>query len=241
MNNCRLSVNINKAALLRNSRGNNNPDIIQIAKDCEQFGAEGITIHPRPDQRHIRFDDVYALQSVVQTEFNIEGKPTNQFVKMVCEIKPNQVTLVPDGDNQLTSDHGWNTIAEKTFLKEVITEFKRNQIRVSIFVDADELMINHAKETGTDRIELYTGPYAHNFIHNKQNAIQPYILAAKLANELDLGINAGHDLDLKNLLFFDKNIPHLAEVSIGHALFCDALYYGLENTIQMYQRCLKLF
>jgi len=239
LNNCRLSVNINKAALLRNSRGANNPDVIQIAKDCERFGAEGITVHPRPDQRHIKNEDVYALKEIVQTEFNIEGKPTKAFIEMVCAVKPAQVTLVPDGDNQLTSDHGWNTIADKKFLQEVIAEFKRNKIRVSIFLDPNEDLVEHAADTGTDRIELYTGPFAHDFLSDKNSAILPYIKTAKLAHSIGLGINAGHDLDLRNLKYFDENISHLAEVSIGHALFCDAIYYGLENTIQMYQRCLK--
>lgn len=235
---CRLSVNINKPALWRNARGNNNPDIVQIAKDCERFGAEGITIHPRPDQRHIRIDDVYALKPIVTTEYNIEGKPSKHFVDMVCAVKPTQVTLVPDADNQLTSDHGWNTMEDKSYLKEIISEFKKHNIRVSIFVNADIKMIEHAPETGCDRIELYTGPYAHHYHTDKGKAIADYISCANLANNMEMGINAGHDLDLHNLAFFNQQIPNLLEVSIGHALFCDAVYFGLENTIQLYKRSL---
>ncbi len=231
----RLSVNINKIATLRNSRGGNNPNLIQVAKDCERFGAQGITIHPRPDERHIRYNDVFDLKKVVTTEFNIEGNCQEQkFVDLVLATKPEQVTLVPDALGQLTSNHGWDTVTNQQYLREIIKVFKGAGIRVSIFVDPIPEMVEGAATTGTDRIELYTEAYATHFHQGKELAIAPYIEAAKIANEAGLGINAGHDLDLHNLAFFAKNIPHLDEVSIGHALICDALYYGLENTIQMY-------
>jgi pyridoxine 5-phosphate synthase len=237
----KLSVNINKLATLRNSRGGNNPNLIQAAKDIERFGAEGITVHPRPDERHIRYADVYELKKNVTAEFNIEGNCTEQsFVDLVLASKPTQVTLVPDSQNQLTSNHGWNTIEHKNYLTEIITVFKNAGIRVSVFVDPVVEMVEGAKATGTDRIELYTESYAKEFeTGNKESGIQPYIAAAVKANELGLGINAGHDLDLNNLKYFATNIPELLEVSIGHALICDAVYLGLENTVQLYKRCLR--
>ena len=234
----KLSVNINKIATLRNSRGGNSPNVIQAAIDIQNFGAEGITVHPRPDERHIRYADVYELKKIITTEFNIEGNPKEQkFVDLVLENKPTQVTLVPDTQGQLTSDHGWDTVAHKNYLIGIISVFKNAGIRVSIFVDADIKMIEGAKETGTDRIELYTEGYAKQYaMANGQKAIAPYIAASKKANELGLGINAGHDLDLKNLKYFSENIPGLLEVSIGHALITDALYFGLENAVQLYRR-----
>lgn len=237
----KLSVNINKLATLRNSRGGNNPDLIKAATDIERFGAEGITVHPRPDERHIRYADVYALKKIVTTEFNIEGNCTEKsFVDLVLANKPAQVTLVPDAAGQLTSNHGWNTIEHAAYLKEMIAVFKNAGIRVSIFVDPVVEMVEGAKATGTDRVELYTEAYARGYAAgNKEAAIAPYIVAAGKANELGLGINAGHDLDLHNLQYFAKNIPGLLEVSIGHALICDALYLGLENTVQLYKRQLK--
>jgi pyridoxine 5-phosphate synthase len=236
----KLSVNINKIATLRNSRGGDNPNVIQCAMDIERFGADGITVHPRPDERHITYADVYELKKILTTEFNIEGNPTeDKFVNLVIENQPAQVTLVPDTIGQLTSNHGWNTIEHLDYLKNIISLFKSKGIRVSIFVDPVIEMIEGAKETGTDRIELYTESYAAAFSINKEKAIQPFINAANKANELQLGINAGHDLDLNNLSYFAKNIPELKEVSIGHALISDALYYGLENTVQMYKRQLK--
>jgi pyridoxine 5-phosphate synthase len=237
-----LSVNINKIATLRNARGGNNPDVVKAALDIERFGAYGITVHPRPDERHITYKDVSDLKNVLTTEFNIEGNPTEDgFVKLVLENKPTQVTLVPDARGQITSNHGWDTIKHKDFLKNIIATFKNEGIRVSIFVDADVKMIEGAKETGTDRIELYTESYAVQFAKsNRQLAIDPFVLAAKKANELGLGINAGHDLDLQNLQYFAQNIPHLLEVSIGHALIADALYLGLENAVQMYKRQLAI-
>ena len=238
--NTRLSVNINKIATIRNARGGNNPDLIKFAKDIERFGAQGITVHPRPDERHIRYQDVFDLKKIVSTEFNIEGNPKEEkFVELVLANVPEQVTLVPDIQGQLTSDHGWDTISNKDYLIEIIKVFKDKGIRVSIFVDPDEKMINGAKETGTDRIELYTESYAKNYVGDPKKAITPYVSAAQTATKLDLGINAGHDLDLKNLKFFADNIPGLCEVSIGHALIVDALTYGLENTIQLYLRQLK--
>ena len=233
-----LSVNINKIATLRNARGGNNPDVVKAALDIERFGAHGLTVHPRPDERHITYKDVYELKKVLTTEFNIEGNPTeHEFVKLVLANKPTQVTLVPDARGQLTSNHGWDTITNQDYLKEIIASFKAEGIRVSIFVDADIKMIEGAKETGTDRIELYTESYAKQFaIGNKQLVIEPFIMAAKKANELGLGINAGHDLDLQNLQYFAQNIPQLLEVSIGHALINDALYLGLENAVQLYKR-----
>ncbi|MBC8320385.1 MAG: pyridoxine 5'-phosphate synthase [Bacteroidetes bacterium] len=236
----RLSVNINKIATLRNARGGNQPDLTKVAIDCEKFGAQGITVHPRPDERHIRYNDVRQLKGVVTTEFNIEGNPTPEFVDLVLKNKPNQVTLVPDDPAQLTSDHGWDTIKNKQFLIEVIGKFKNAGIRTSIFIDADMKLIEGAAKTGTDRIELYTESYALKYPVNPNEAIAPFIQAAKLAKELGLGLNAGHDLSLVNLNYFAKKIPWLDEVSIGHALICDSLYYGLENTIQLYLRELKV-
>ncbi len=238
-NNPVLSVNINKVATLRNSRGGNVPDVVQVALDCERFGAEGITVHPRPDERHIRYQDVYDLKPVLTTEFNIEGYPSEDFIRMVLEVHPAQVTLVPDPPDVLTSNAGWNINKNLLFLKKVISEFKKEGIRVSIFVDTDLDNIGRAPETGTDRIELYTEAYASEYSASSEAAIAPYVAAAQKANELGLGINAGHDLSLKNLNFFSTHIPWLKEVSIGHALISDALYYGLENTIQMYKRELK--
>ena len=236
----KLSVNINKFATLRNSRGGNNPNLLQVAQDAERFGAQGITVHPRPDERHIRYQDVYELKRVITTEFNIEGNPKERsFVDLVLANKPTQVTLVPDALGQLTSNHGWDTITHQSYLKEIITEFKKAGIRVSIFVDADEKMIEAAAQTGTDRIELYTESYAQKFTQNPESAIAPYRKAAELATQLNLGINAGHDLDVHNLQFFAKHIPQLLEVSIGHALVCDCLYLGMENTIQRYLQQLK--
>jgi len=236
----KLSVNINKIATLRNSRGGNNPDVIKTAIDIQRFGTEGITVHPRPDERHIRYADVFELKKIiaVANEFNIEGNPKEQkFVDLVLANKPDQVTLVPDALGQLTSDHGWDTIKNKNYLTEIITVFQKAGIRVSIFVDPDIKMVEGAKATGTDRIELYTEGYASRYASgDKEDAIKNYIAAAKKANELKLGINAGHDLDLNNLKYFAKHIPGLLEVSIGHALICDALYYGLENTVQLYKR-----
>jgi pyridoxine 5-phosphate synthase len=239
----KLSVNINKIATLRNSREGNNPDVIKAAVDIQNFGAEGITVHPRPDERHIRYADVFELKKIITAEFNIEGNPKEQkFVDLVLANKPEQVTLVPDAEGQLTSDHGWDTIKNKDYLINIISVFKKAGIRVSIFVDPDINMIIGAKETGTDRIELYTESYAKEYATgNKQEAINPYILAAKKANELGLGINAGHDLDLNNLKYFSENIPGLLEVSIGHALITDALYFGLENAVQLYRRQLLMY
>ena len=238
----RLSVNINKIATLRNSRGGNNPDLLKVAMDCERFGAEGITVHPRPDERHIRYQDVYDLTKIVTTEFNIEGNPKEQkFVDLVLATKPHQVTLVPDVLNQLTSDHGWDTIHEQDYLKEIIAVFKNAGMRVSIFVDPSIEMIQAAATTGTNRIELYTESYAKEFAKGKkEEAIAPYISAAAEATKLGLGINAGHDLDRFNLQYLIANIPTIEEVSIGHALITDALYLGLENTIQLYKRALEV-
>jgi pyridoxine 5-phosphate synthase len=235
----RLSVNINKVALLRNSRGGNLPNLVQVAKDCEAFGAEGITVHPRPDQRHIRYDDVPALRAVVTTEFNIEGNPTREFLDLVLAHPPHQCTLVPDSPGQLTSDAGWDTLRHAAFLREMIQEFHRNKIRVSIFVDPVAKMVEGAKAVGADRVEFYTGPYAHHFSENPQKAVAAYTEAAQVANAVGIGINAGHDLNLDNLKFFREHCPQLLEVSIGHALISDALYYGLSNTIRMYLRQLQ--
>jgi pyridoxine 5-phosphate synthase len=235
----RLSVNVNKIALLRNSRGANFPNLLEVAKDCEIFGAEGITVHPRPDQRHVRFDDIPALKEIVKSEFNIEGNPTKDFLQLVIDNKPHQCTLVPDAVQALTSDAGWDTVSNASFLKDVISELKDSGIRVSVFVDPDPKMIEGAKNIGADRIEFYTGPFAKEFPNNHQKAIHPYILASKTADEVGIGINAGHDLNLHNLKFFKNNIPNLLEVSIGHALIVDSIYYGLHNTIQMYLNCLK--
>jgi len=231
----RLSVNINKIATLRNSRGGNNPDLIQVAKDCQVFGAQGITVHPRPDERHIRYADVYALKDVLTTEFNIEGNCDElKFVELVMAVKPTQVTLVPDAQGQLTSNHGWNIIENKRYLTDIVKSFKDAGIRVSLFVDPLPDMVEAAAETGTDRIELYTEAYATHYHQGIELAAAPYVQAAKKAQEVGLGLNAGHDLDLYNLKYFADNVPGLQEVSIGHALISDALYYGLENTIQMY-------
>ena len=236
----RLSVNINKIATLRNSRGGDNPNLVQVAKDCERFGAEGITVHPRPDERHIRYQDVYDLSAIVTTEFNIEGNPKEEkFVQLVLANKPHQVTLVPDTLGQLTRDHGWDTIKEQAYLKEIIAVFKNAGIRVSIFVDPIEKMVEAAALIGTDRIELYTEMYAKQFAAgNKETAIAPYLKASAVAHSLGLGINAGHDLDRFNLPYLVQQIPTIDEVSIGHALISDAIYLGLENTIQLYKRAL---
>lgn len=236
----KLSVNVNKIATLRNSRGGNNPDLLQVALDCERFGAEGITVHPRPDERHIRYADVYELKQHLTTEFNIEGNPKeDKFVQLVLDNKPAQVTLVPDATNQLTSNHGWDTLKEQQFLQQIIPVFKKEGIRVSIFVDPVAAMIRAAKDCGTDRVELYTEAYAKNYHTDRVAAIADYVQAAKIADEEQIGLNAGHDLDLHNLKFFAQNLPNLQEVSIGHALVSDALYLGLQNTVAMYLRCLK--
>lgn len=236
----RLSVNINKFATLRNSRGGNNPDVVKAAVDAQRFGADGVTVHPRPDERHIRYNDVREIKKIITTEFNIEGNCREQkFVDLVLETKPHQVTLVPDAEGQLTSDHGWDTIKHRDYLAEIIQVFKSAGIRVSLFVDPVMEMVNGAAETGADRIELYTEGYARYFNGDNEKAIAPYISAARRANELKLGINAGHDLDLYNLAYFARQIPGLLEVSIGHALISDALYLGYENTIQLYKRQLN--
>jgi len=235
----RLSVNINKAATLRNARGGDNPNLIQFAIDCESFGADGITIHPRPDERHVRKKDVFLLKKVIRTEFNIEGFPSREFIKLVLKVKPNQVTLVPDPPDVLTSNSGWDTVKNQIFLRNVINVFRNEGIRTSIFLEPVKEMIIAAKETKTDRVELYTESYANMFSKNQEKAIEPFIQSAELAASINLEINAGHDLNLQNLNFFSSKIKHLKEVSIGHALICDALYFGLENTIQMYKRNLK--
>lgn len=233
----KLSVNINKFATIRNSRGGNNPDLVRAAIDVQRFGADGVTVHPRPDERHIRYQDVKDIKAVIETEFNIEGNPREQkFIDLVLEVKPEQVTLVPDQLGQLTSDHGWDTIRHKQYLSETIALFKQAGIRVSIFVDPVAEMVHGAAETGTDRIELYTESYARNFTSDRQKAVQPFVAAAGVARSLGLGINAGHDLDMRNLKYLHDLIPGLDEVSIGHALICDAIYLGLENTIQLYKR-----
>ena len=230
----KLSVNINKIATLRNSRGGNVPNLLKVAADIEAFGAEGITIHPRPDERHIRYQDARDLKTIVTTEYNIEGNPITSFMNLVLEVKPTQVTLVPDELNAITSNAGWDTIKHQSFLKEVISEFKKNGIRTSIFIDTDLKLIEAAAKTGTDRIELYTEEFATQFDLGNKRAIKPYTEAAILAHKLGLGINAGHDLSLENIQFFKENIPHLAEVSIGHALITESLYLGLENVVSMY-------
>ena len=236
----KLSVNINKFATLRNSRGGNNPDVVKAAIDAQEFGADGVTIHPRPDERHIRYADAYAIKKIITTEFNIEGNSQEQkFVDLVLDIKPAQVTLVPDALGQITSNHGWDTIRHKSYLIGIVDLFKKAGIRVSLFVDPVIAMIEGAARTGTDRIELYTEAYAHDYLRNKEQAIEPYRKAAIRAHELGLGLNAGHDLDLQNLRYFAQNIPNLDEVSIGHALICDALYLGFENTVQLYKRQLQ--
>lgn len=236
----KLSVNINKIATLRNARGGNVPNLLQVATDVQKFGAQGITVHPRPDERHIRYQDARDLKTVVHTEYNIEGNPREQsFINLVLECKPTQVTLVPDATDNLTSNAGWDTIMNKMFLTEIITEFKRNGIRTSVFVDPNLAMVEGAKATGADRIELYTEAYAHGFAMGNTNAIQPYMEAAILATELQLGINAGHDLSLDNILYFKSSIPNLLEVSIGHALISEAIYLGLDNVVNMYLHKLK--
>ncbi len=232
----RLSVNINKIATLRNARGGNNPDVIKVAIDCERFGAQGITVHPRPDERHIRYVDVLELKKVVTTEFNIEGYPDERYLKLIHETKPAQATLVPDKPDAITSNAGWDTVKNENMLKEIISEIKSLGVRVSVFVDPSSKMVEGAKKIGADRIELYTEPYASHFSQHKERAVKPYVDAATVAHALGLGINAGHDLDLHNLRYLKESIPHLDEVSIGHALICDALYLGLENTIQLYLR-----
>lgn len=235
----KLSVNINKIATLRNSRGGNVPDLLKVAADVQKFGAQGVTIHPRPDERHIRYQDARDLVPVVYTEYNIEGNPVKKFMDLVLEVKPTQVTLVPDADDAITSNAGWDTIKHKSFLQEVIAEFKNNGIRTSIFVDPVLNMIEGAKETGTDRIELYTEAFAHEYGLGNKAGIEPYVASAKLANELGLGINAGHDLSLDNIKFFKDNIPGLLEVSIGHALISESIYLGIENVVNMYLQKLK--
>lgn len=235
----KLSVNINKIATLRNARGGNVPNLLQVAKDIQQFGGQGITIHPRPDERHIRYQDARDLKSVVYTEYNIEGNPEKSFIDLVLEVKPTQVTLVPDAVDAITSNAGWNTIKHQDYLKEIVLEFQNNGIRVSIFVDPVIEIIEGAKKTGAERIELYTESYAHQFGLGNKNAIQPFIDAAVRANELELGINAGHDLSLENIQFFKQNIPHLLEVSIGHALISESIYLGLENVVNMYLNKLR--
>ncbi len=235
----RLSVNINKIATLRNARGGNNPDVIKVALDCERFGAQGITVHPRPDERHIRHSDVIELKKHVTTEFNIEGYPDERYMNLVLDVKPEQATLVPDKPDAITSNAGWDTLKNESLLKDVVKQLKKSGIRVSIFVDPELKMVEGAKKVGADRIELYTEPYATQYHSNKEMAIKSYISAAGVAHDLGLGINAGHDLDLNNLKYLKQSIPYLDEVSIGHALISDALYFGLENTIQLYLRQLK--
>lgn len=234
-----LSVNINKVATIRNARGGNNPDVLKVALDCEKFGAQGITVHPRPDERHIRYADVRQIRPAVKTEFNIEGNPIPKFIDLVLEVKPTQVTLVPDADDQLTSNHGWDTCANIGFLTDVTARFKEAGVRVSIFVDADPDMVRCAAKAGADRVELYTEPYASGYVRDREAAIKPFIEAAKTARNLGLGLNAGHDLSLENLAYFHQQIPFCDEVSIGHALICDALYMGLEATIKAYLDCLR--
>lgn len=235
----KLSVNVNKIATLRNARGGNMPDLLKVAADIERFGAQGITVHPRPDERHIRYQDTRDLKKIVSTEFNVEGNPNPKFVALVLEVKPDQVTLVPDAEDAITSNAGWDTIKHQEFLKEVITKFKNAGIRTSIFVDPDTKMVEGAKATGTDRIELYTESYAKGYSRNKEEAIHPFIEAAKKANDLHIGINAGHDLSLENIRYFAQHIPGLLEVSIGHALICESIYLGLENVVNMYLNKLK--
>jgi len=235
----KLSVNINKVATLRNARGGNNPDVERVACDCEKFGAEGITVHPRPDERHIRYQDVRLLKPLVTTEFNIEGNPIESFTSLVLEVLPKQVTLVPDGHDQLTSNHGWDTIENRAFLTDICRRFKEAGIRTSIFVDPDVRMVEGAKACGADRVELYTEPYASGYLADRDAAIAPFMEAAKAARDCGLGLNAGHDLSLVNLRFFHEQIPWLDEVSIGHAIICDALYMGLQETIRRYLDALK--
>lgn len=235
----KLSVNINKVATLRNARGGNNPDVVRVALDCEKFGAQGITVHPRPDERHIRHQDVFDLRPRLSTEFNIEGNPSDDFCSLVLKAKPDQVTLVPDAPDQLTSNHGWNTIKHEAFLRDVVGRFKAAGIRVSIFIDAQPLLADYAKKVGADRVELYTEPYAANYAANREEAIAPFVQTAIHCREIGLGLNAGHDLSLQNLAYFHQQIPWVDEVSIGYALICDALYLGLRETISEYLACLK--
>lgn len=235
----RLSVNVNKIATLRNARGGNKPDVEQMSADCELYGAEGITVHPRPDERHIRYSDVRALKNIVKTEFNIEGYPSEEFINLVLEVKPTQVTLVPDKPEQLTSNHGWDTKEDFGFLVDTVGKFNATGIRTSLFVDPILETIDYAKKTGANRIELYTGPYAEAYEENREKAISPFVAAAAHAKEIGLGVNAGHDLSLKNLTYFHERIPETDEVSIGHALICDALYLGIRDTIKLYKDCLK--
>lgn len=235
----KLSVNINKIATLRNARGGNNPDVIKVALDCESFGAEGITVHPRPDERHIRKSDVYELRPLLTTEFNIEGNPSPEFIDLVLKVKPHQVTLVPDSPSQLTSNAGWDTKVNLSFLTEVLDEFKKAGIRTSVFVDAEIEMIEYAAKAGADRVELYTEPYASGYEKDREAAIKPFVVAAEVTRKMGMGLNAGHDLSLVNLHYLYENIPWLDEVSIGHALICDALYLGLEKTIREYKNCLR--
>jgi len=235
----KLSVNINKIATLRNARGGNNPNVLAVALDCERFGAQGITVHPRPDERHIRYQDVRDLKSELTTEFNIEGQPSEAFVNLVLEVVPTQVTLVPDLPGQITSNHGYDTVAEASFLRNIINQFHERGIRVSVFVDANEQMLEGAAQVGADRVELYTEPYATNFPTDPDAAIRPFVLAGKRAKQLGLGLNAGHDLSLQNLPYMNKCMPYIDEVSIGHALICDALYLGLEETIHRYRKALE--
>lgn len=236
---CRLSVNINKIATLRNARGGNLPDVVKAAIDCERFGAQGITVHPRPDERHIRYQDVHDIKPVVKTEFNIEGYPSRKFLELVAKVRPHQVTLVPDPPNALTSNAGWNTIKHADFLKDVLAQLKSQGIRTSLFIETDAEMIEKAADAGTDRVELYTEPYALGYPVDKLAAVTPFVKAARVAYDAGLGLNAGHDLNLDNLKYFAEQVPHLLEVSIGHALIADALYFGLQNTIQLYLRCLE--
>ncbi|WP_425637137.1 pyridoxine 5'-phosphate synthase [Algoriphagus yeomjeoni] len=236
----KLSVNINKIATLRNARGADNPNVVKVALDAERFGSQGITVHPRPDERHIRYQDVLDLAKVVTTEFNIEGYPDKRFMEMVRLVKPAQATLVPDPPTAITSNNGWDTISNQGMLKDIVAELHESGVRVSIFINPEIKYFEPAKLTGTDRVELYTEPYASNYHKDRDAAVKPYVEVAEIAKALGLGINAGHDLDLHNLAFLKQSIPYLAEVSIGHALVCDALYYGLENTIQMYRRKLEI-
>jgi pyridoxine 5-phosphate synthase len=235
----KLSVNINKIATLRNARGGNLPNVLKAALDCERFGAQGITVHPRPDERHIRYSDVYDIKPAIATEFNIEGHPNKKFIDLVLEVKPAQVTLVPDPPEAITSNAGWDTIKNESFLKEIIAEFQNNGIRTSVFIETDVKMIENAAKIGTNRVELYTESYATDFHQDKKAAIKDFIMAAEVAQKVGLGLNAGHDLNLDNLRYFAESIPGLLEVSIGHALISDALYFGLENTIQMYLNQLR--
>lgn len=235
----KLSVNINKVATLRNARGGNNPDVVRVALDCERFGAQGITVHPRPDERHIRHQDVFDLKPLLSTEFNIEGYPSDDFCELVIKAKPAQVTLVPDAPDQLTSNHGWNTKEHAYFLTPIIKRFKENGIRVSVFIDPVAEMADYAKQNGADRVELYTEPYAANYTNDRESAIKPFVETARHCREIGLGLNAGHDLSLQNLAYFHQCIPWVDEVSIGHALICDALYLGLRETIKEYLECLR--